>query len=68
MLVIVNCQVIHLKRRDNMRLLRQFACKGIDSLVRERDSLGKSFEHTVVKYFDIAKEYCLIKAELEEFE
>ena len=50
-----------------MRKMRVFAFKGVDALVRERDSLGEAFEHVAAKYFDIAKGYCLNEAELEDF-
>ena len=50
-----------------MRLMRQFAFKGVDALVRERNSLGESFEHVAVKYFDIGRRYCLHKGEVEDF-
>ena len=46
--------------------MRVFAFKGVDALVRERDSLGEAFEHVAVKYFDIAKRYCLNEAELDD--
>ena len=67
MLALVHGNVTHLKKRDNMRKMRAFAFKGVDALVRERESLGEAFEHVAVKYFDIAKGYCLNKEELEDF-
>ena len=41
MLVLVNGQVVHLRKRDNIRKLRDVAFKGIGALVRERNSLGE---------------------------
>ena len=51
-----------------MRLMQAFAFKGVNALVRERNSLGDSFEHVAVKYFDIGKPYCLKKSDEEEFQ
>ena len=59
LLALVNGNVTHLKRRHNMRLMKSFAFRGLDTLARERKSLGDSFDHVAVKYFDIAKAYCL---------
>ena len=41
MLVLVNGQVVHLRKRDNIRKLRNVAFKGIGALARERNSLGE---------------------------
>ena len=67
LLALIHGNVTHLKKRDNMRKMRVFAFKGVDTLVRERDSLGEEFEQMAVKYFDIAKGYCLNETELEDF-
>jgi len=42
-----------------MRLMHTFAVKGVEGLARERKSLGDSFEHMTVRYYDIASRYCL---------
>lgn len=42
-----------------MRLMHKFALKGIEALARERNSLGKGYNHMVVKYYDISSRYCL---------
>jgi hypothetical protein len=39
-LVLAQGNVAHLKRRNNVRLLRQFAIRGIDTLKDERDSIN----------------------------
>lgn len=59
LLTLVHGNVAHLKRRENMRLMGQFAVKGVAAIARERLSLGNHFEQYCVKYFDIAKRYCL---------
>ena len=59
MLVLVNGQVVHLRKRDNIRRLRDVAFKGIGALVRERKSLGENFDLFAVKYYETAKLYCL---------
>jgi len=42
-----------------MRLMHQFAVRGVEALARERHSLGKGFDHMVVRYYDISSRYCL---------
>jgi hypothetical protein len=59
LLVLVNGNVAHLKTRDNIRALFVFAVSGVEILARERNSIGGDFDQMAVKYFDIAKRYCL---------
>ena len=40
--------------------------KGVAAIERERLSLGNHFEQYCVKYFDIAKRYCLNAEELQK--
>jgi hypothetical protein len=40
--------------------------KGVAAIERERVSLGSHFEQYCVKYFDIAKRYCLNAEELQK--
>ena len=42
--VLVHGNLSYLKRRDNKRMVRDFAIKGLDILSRERDSMGDNFE------------------------
>ena len=51
--------ITKLKLRHNMRLMNTFAVKGVEALARERQSLGDSFEHMTVRYYDISSRYCL---------
>lgn len=66
LLALVHGNVAHLKRRENMRLMGQFAVKGVAAIERERLSLGSHFEQYCVKYFDIAKRYCLNAEDLQK--
>ncbi len=53
--------VTHLKKRNNVRLLRQFAVKGIDTLADERGSINddSTFEMVCAKYYEYAYRFCL---------
>ena len=66
MLVLVNGQVVHLRKRDNIRRLKDVAFMGIDTLVRERGSLGESFDLFAVKYYEAAKIYCLNQSDKQD--
>ena len=59
MLVLVNGQLVHLKKRDNIRRLKEVGFKGMDALVRERASLGETFELVAAMYYEAVKLYCL---------
>ncbi len=63
LLALVNGNVAHLKRRDSMRLMNEFALKGVQAIRREQNSMGANFDQICVKYFDIAKRYCLNSAD-----
>ena len=54
LLALVNGNVAHLKRRDNIRLMHKFALRGVQAIKREQNSLGANFDQICVKYFDIA--------------
>lgn len=59
MLVMVNGNVTHLKRRDTTRLMLEFALKGIQVLKREKASIGSDFDKLAAQYFDLASRFCL---------
>lgn len=59
LLALVNGNVAHLKRRDNIRLMHEFALRGVQAIKREQNSMGANFDQICVKYFDIAQRYCL---------
>ena len=59
MLVMVNGNITHLKRRETTRLMLEFALKSVDVLQRERVSIGKDFEQMASQYFDLASRFCL---------
>ncbi len=68
MLVLVHGNLAHIKRNANMRLMGQFAFRGVQALDRERESIGDNFEQVCVKYFEIARRYCLNNAEIDQLE
>lgn len=59
MLILVNANVTHLKRYENSRKMQAFAIKALAVLKRERQSIGKNFEHVAAKYFDLASRFCI---------
>lgn len=60
-LVLAHGNVAHLKRRNNVRLLRQFAVKGIETLKDEKKTINddKSFELVCAKYYEYSYRFCL---------
>ena len=67
-LVLAQGNVAHLKRRNNVRLLRQFAIRGIDTLKEERDTINdpETFEMVCAKYYEYSYRYCLNAQDKEE--
>ena len=67
-LVLAQGNVAHLKRRNNVRLLRQFAIRGIDTLKDERDSINDkdTFDMVCAKYYEYSYRYCLNAQDKEE--
>lgn len=43
-MMLINGRLWSHKKRDNHRMIKDFAVRAIDSLVRERNSLGDRFE------------------------
>ena len=66
MLVLVHGNLAHVKRNSNMRLMAQFAFRGVQALDRERESIGDNYDQVCVKYFEIARRYCLNNVELDK--
>ena len=62
-LVLAHGNMAHLKRRQNMRLMRQFAVKSVQALKDEKTHLGSqdTFELMCAKYYEYASKYCLNK-------
>ena len=58
-MMLINGRLWAHKRRDNLRMIKDFAVRAIESLVRERSSLGDQFEQYCVQYYDLTKTYCL---------
>ena len=68
LLVLANGNIAHIKQRSNMRLMRQFAVKGIETLKDEKDNINneKTFENVCAKYYEYAFVYCLNKKDNKE--
>lgn len=58
-LVLVQGHIIHLKRKHLIRLMFDFALRGVHALERERSSVGSTFDRACINYFYIAKFFCL---------
>lgn len=56
--VLIHGKGPYLKKRSNMRLMMEFGLKGLNALVRERNSMGKDFETFVVHYYQLLTKYC----------
>ena len=41
-----------------MRLMMEFGLKGLEALIRERESMGKDFDTFVVHYYQLLTKYC----------
>lgn len=67
-LVLAHGNMAHLKKRSNVRYMRQFAIKGIDTLNEEKDSINdeRTFNVLCVKYYEYSVRYCLNKQDREE--
>ena len=67
-MVLAHGNVAHLKRRNNVRLLRQFAVKGIETLKEERKSINdeQSFEMVCAKYYEYSYRFCLNTEQKQE--
>lgn len=46
--------------------MREFSVQGVEVLSREQAKIGKDYDTIAVKYFDIAKRYCLKRPEYQE--
>lgn len=60
LLAMINCNLPHLKTRENMKAMRQVALKGVHVLKREKQFLDKEsedFNKIAVKYYDIARRF-----------
>ena len=64
-MMLINGKLWAHKRRDNLRMMKDFAVRAIESLVRERNSLGDQFEQYCVQYYDLTKTYCLKNEDLQ---
>ena len=64
-MMLINGRLWCHKRRDNLRMIKDFAIRAIESLVRERNSLGDQFEQYCVQYYDLSKTYCLKNEDLQ---
>lgn len=69
-LVLAHGNVAHLKRRNNVRLLRQFAVKGVDTLKDERKAINddSSFELVCAKYYEYSYRFCLNAQDKQELQ
>ena len=65
-MMLINGKLWAHKRRDNLRMMKDFAVRAIESLVRERNSLGDQFEQYCVQYYDLTKTYCLKNEDLQQ--
>jgi hypothetical protein len=69
-LVLAHGNMAHLKKRSNVRLMRQFAIKGVDILKEEKDSINDpaTFDMVCAKYYEYSVRYCLNKQDREELQ
>jgi hypothetical protein len=58
-LVLVQGNIIHLKRKNLIRKMFDFALRGVQALEREKSSVGSNFDRACINYFYIAKGFCL---------
>jgi len=47
-MMLINAKLWCHKRRDNLRMMKDFAIRAVECLVRERNSLGDQFEQYCV--------------------
>lgn len=64
-MMLINGKLWCHKRRDNLRMMKDFAVRAIECLVRERASLGDQFELYCVQYYDLSKLYCIKQEDLQ---
>ncbi len=64
LMMLINGRLWSGKKRDNCRMMKDFAVRSIDTLVRERSSLGDQFEVFCEKFYNLSKSYCLKKEDL----
>lgn len=64
-MMLINGRLWSHKKRDNLRMMKDFSVRAIGCLVRERQSLGDQFEQYCVQYYDLTKEFCLKKEDLK---
>ena len=62
--MLINGRLWTHKKRDNMRMMKDFAVRCIDTLARERLSLGNQFELYCEKFYNLTKSYCLKKEDV----
>lgn len=69
-LVLAHGNMAHLKKRTNIRYMRQFAVKGIKTLKEEKNSIGDegTFDMLCSKYYEYSVRYCLNKQDRIELE
>jgi len=60
-MVLAHGNMAHLKKRSNVRLMRQFAVKGVEWLLHEKDSINspQAFDNLCAKYYEYSVRYCL---------
>ena len=63
-MMLINGRLWSHKKRDNLRMMKDFSLKAIGTLVRERNSLGDQFEQYCCQYYDLSKIYCLKNEDL----
>lgn len=69
-LVLAHGNVAHLKRRNNVRLLRQFAVKGVETLKDEKKAINddQAFDMVCAKYYEYSYRFCLNAQDLQELQ
>ena len=68
-LVLAHGNMAHLKRRSNVRLMRQFAVKGVETLAAEKeavDTAPEAFDNLCAKYYEYSVRYCLNSQDRQE--
>lgn len=60
-LVLAHGNMAHLKKRDNVRLMRQVAVKGVQTILDEKRAINdeNTFEMVCAKYYEYSIRYCL---------
>ena len=68
MTMLINGRLWSHKKRDNLRMMKDFAVRAIGCLERERNSLGDHFEQYCVHYYDLTKVYCIKDEDLRHMQ